>query len=124
VNANASSLGCSVCRHDRDPEIRDLEYGREMARARPFIAGWWHATDTATAAEELAEYVTSALRMAGRHGDAVTAWTQIADRWLAGERAVWRSQWLSLEKLHCELCLPDDDPRVVAVRARQPTAPA
>ncbi|MEO6775306.1 MAG: hypothetical protein ABI467_20250, partial [Kofleriaceae bacterium] len=29
-----------------------------MAMEHPFIGGWWHAADTETAAEELAESVT------------------------------------------------------------------
>lgn len=101
-------------------QIREQRYDLAVAALERLLASNYRASDVVLV--ELAHI--SALRMAGRHGEAVTAWTQIADRWLAGERDVWRSQWLSLEKLHRELRLPDEDPRVVAVRARQPTAPA
>ena len=64
----------------------------------------------------------STLHSAGRRDDAITAWHTTADAWLAGERAVWRSQWVTLEKLHVALRLPEG-PELVQIRARQKTAP-
>lgn len=64
----------------------------------------------------------STLRSAGRHDDAVAAWHATARSWLAGEQQVWRSQWVTLEKLHAALTLPADS-QLALIRERQKTAP-
>lgn len=64
----------------------------------------------------------STLRSAGRHDDAVAAWHATARSWLAGEQQVWRSQWVTLEKLHAALKLPADS-QLTLIRERQKTAP-
>jgi hypothetical protein len=100
-------------------EIAAQRYAVAIAALERLLATGYAADDVVLV--ELAHI--SALRSAGRHADAVAAWTSTADRWLAGERKVWRSQWVTLEKLHRKLRLPDGDPRLVAVRERQASAP-
>ena len=65
----------------------------------------------------------STLRSAGRRDDAIAAWHATADAWLAGEQAVWRSQWVTLAKLHAALRLPEG-PQIERIRAHQQSAPA
>lgn len=64
----------------------------------------------------------STLRSAGRREDAVDAWRATAASWLAGAQPVWRSQWVTLGKLHGALRLPEG-PEIDQIRAHQKTAP-
>jgi len=64
----------------------------------------------------------STLRSLNRHAEAISAWNVTADAWLAGARNVWRSQWVSLEKLHKQLKLLEG-PQLAAIHERIKTAP-
>jgi tetratricopeptide (TPR) repeat protein len=65
----------------------------------------------------------STLRSLGRHADAIAAWDATATAWVAGARRVWRSQWVTLEKLHAQLKMPRG-PQILAVEERKKTASA